>query len=298
VDHVIDTSDWWIASFPCMASSVWKGYLTFGLVSFPIRLTAAARPETVHFHMLHAKDESRIKEVWYCADEDKPVKREDIVKGYEYEKGRYVVVQDDELKKVAPPTARTMDILQFVKAAEVDPVFLEKSYYVIPEETVSKPYWLLLKAMSDTKYYAIAKVSMHAREHIVVIRPTGDGMVLHTMYYVNELRKANQATGPANEKFNQKEMDLAKRLIETLASRFKPEEYHDQYRENIEHLIEQKLKGGKITPVKQPKVAPVVNILEALQRSLGQTSKAAKGKTAQSQSAAKKQTRKRARKAA
>ena len=281
-----------------MASSVWKGYLTFGLVSFPIRLTAAARPETVQFHMLHAKDESRIKEVWYCADENRPVKREDIVKGYEYEKGQYVVVQDDELKKIAPPTAKTMDILQFVKAAEVDPVFLEKSYYVIPEETVSKPYWLLLKAMSDTKYYAIAKVSMHAREHIVIIRPTGDGMVLHTMYYVNELRKANQATGRANDKFNQKEMDLAKRLIETLASPFKPEEYHDQYRENIERLIEQKLKGEKITPVKQPKVAPVVNILDALQRSLRQTSKAAKGKTVQSQSTAKKPARKRGRKAA
>src|SRR5262245_51346864 len=121
-----------------MPSSVWKGFLSFGLVSFPVRLLTAARPEAVHFHMLHRKDHSRIREVIYCADEDKPITRDDVVKGYEYAKGEYVVVEEAELKKIAPPTARVMEILQFVRGSEVDPIFLEKSYYVAPDENVSK----------------------------------------------------------------------------------------------------------------------------------------------------------------
>src|SRR5436305_287468 len=162
-----------------MASSVWKGYISFGLVSFPVRLLAAAREETVHFHMLHQKDLSRIKEVWYCAEEDKPVQRDQIVKGYEFEKGQYVVIEDEDLKKAAPPTARVMEILQFVRRNEVDPILFDKSYYVQPDDVVSKPYSLLLRAMGDTKYYAVAKLALHGREHVVIIRPTHDGMVLH-----------------------------------------------------------------------------------------------------------------------
>src|SRR3954453_260963 len=129
-----------------MPATVWKGYLSFGLVSFPIRLYAAARPETVHFHMLHKKDDSRIKEVWYCAEENKPVPRAEIVKGYEYSKGKYVVVEDAELKKIAPPPATAMEILQFGRADEVDPLVFDKSYYVGSEEAPSKPYSLLYKA--------------------------------------------------------------------------------------------------------------------------------------------------------
>ncbi len=255
-----------------MASSVWKGYLSFGLVSFPIRLIAAARPQSVHFHMLHQKELSRIKEVWYCAEEDKPVDRGQIVKGYEYRKGEYVVVQDEELKKMAPPTARVMEILQFVRAAEVDPIYLEKSYYVAPEETVSKPYGLLLAAMAETRYVALAKVAMHNREHIVIIRPSGKTMMLHTMYFTDELHAANRPSVD-NARFSEKEMDLAKKLIDTLASPFKPEQYEDEYRKNVEHLIEQKQKGHKVTATQQPKVAPVVDIFEALKKSLQQTSK-------------------------
>jgi DNA end-binding protein Ku len=262
-----------------MPATVWKGYLSFGLVSFPVRLFAAARPETIHFHMLHKKDLSRIKEVWYCAEENKPIERADIVKGYEYSKGEYVVLEAEELKKIAPPTASSMDILQFVRDDEVDPIFLESSYYLAPEEAASKPYALLLKAMTDTKYYAVAKVTMHGREHIVVIRPTENGMVLHTLYYVNELHKANAKGRVPKSQYTAKEMQLAKSLISSLASPFKPEVYHDQYRENVERLIEQKEKGQKITAVKQPKVAPVVDILAALQQSLKESAKAARKKT-------------------
>jgi DNA end-binding protein Ku len=261
-----------------MPATVWKGYLSFGLVSFPIRLYAAARPEPIHFHMLHKRDHSRIKEVWYCAEENRPLDRDEIVKGYEYEKGKYVVVDDQDLKKVAPPTATAMEILQFVKTGEVDPIYLEKSYYVAPEEAAVKPYGLLFTAMRDTGYEAVAKVAMHAREHIVVIRPADTGLILHTMYFENEINAANKTatSAPKHTKFAAKEIDLARRLIDTLASPFKPQQYEDEYRGNVERLIDQKRKGREVTAVRQPKAAKVVDIFDALKRSLEQKKPARK----------------------
>src|SRR6476620_11267179 len=138
-----------------MPATVWKGYISFGLVSFPVRLLAAARAETVHFHMLHKKDLSRVKEVWYCAEENKPIDRSDIVKGYETSKDKYVVVEDEELKKVAPATETSMDILQFVGSEEVDPILFESSYYVAPEDKTAKPYALFVAALSQAKQHAI-----------------------------------------------------------------------------------------------------------------------------------------------
>jgi len=253
-----------------MPATVWKGYLTFGLVSFPIRLAAAARPETVHFHLLHKKDLSRVREVMYCAKEDKPVERSELVKGYEYDKDRYVVVEPEELEKIAPPTASVMEILQFSKMDEVDPIFLEKSYYVAPEEAVSRPYALLLEAMKETKYDAIAKMAMHGREHIIILRPGENGIVLHTMYFEDELHKEKDMGAPAQTKFEKKEMDLAKKLVETLAAPFQPQQYYDKFKRNVEELIEKKRTGQKITPIRQPKQTPVLDLMAALQQSLAE----------------------------
>lgn len=278
-----------------MAATVWKGYLSFGLVSFPIRLFAAARAETVHFHMLHNKDLSRVREVLYCAEEDKPVDRADIVKGYEYEKNKYVVVEQTELDQVAPPTATAMEILQFVRMEEIDPIYLETSYYVAPEEAVSKPYTLLWEAMKETGYAALAKVAMHHKEHIVILRPTSKGMILHTMYFADELHQANQEFTVKAEKFDRKEFDLAKQLIKSLASPFRPEQYEDEYRANVEKLIERKKNGKKVIPIRQPKAAPVGDLMKALQQSLAQmksaTATAGPGTTGK-QPGAKKATRK------
>jgi len=261
-----------------MPATVWKGYLSFGLVSFPVRLFSAARAEGVHFHMLHKKDLSRVKEVWYCADENKPIERSDIVKGYEAGKGdSYVVVDDDELKTIAPPTASTMDILQFVRAGEVDPIYFESSYYVAPEEKLSKPYGLFLAALTQTKQDAIAKLAMHNREHVVLIRPADDGLVLHTLFYADELHAGNKAKAP-KAKFSAGELDMAKSLVKQLSAPFKPNEFHDTYRENVERLIEQKQKGQKITTVKQPKKAPVIDLMEALKQSLKTTASRRVGK--------------------
>jgi DNA end-binding protein Ku len=258
-----------------MPATVWKGFISFGLVSFPVRLFSAARAEAVHFHMLHRKDMSRVKEVWYCAEENKPIERADIVKGYETSKNQYVVVEDEELKKIAPPTATTMDILQFVGSDEVDPIFFESSYYVAAEDKTTKPYVLFMAALSDTRQDAIAKIAMHNREHVVVIRPSGGGLILHTLYYPDELHKTNKSETP-KAKYSAKELELAKSLVNHLTAPFKPNEFHDTYRENVERLIRQKQKGQKITTVTQPRKAPVIDLMEALKRSLESGSKRAK----------------------
>src|SRR5258708_30603364 len=170
--------------------------------------------------MLHQKDLSRVKEVWYCAEEDKPIERSDIAKGYEVGTGEYVVVEDEELKKIAPPTATTMDVVQFVRSDEVDPIFFEHSYYVAPGDEVSKPYVLFSKALKETRHSAIAKVSMHGREHVVLIRSAEGGMVLHTLFYPDELHAANMQSPPARKNSTGKELDLAKSLIHQLAAPF------------------------------------------------------------------------------
>ncbi len=250
-----------------MPASVWKGYISFGLVSFPVQLFSAARADTVRFHLLHAKDQSRLKQVWYCAEEEKPVDRSEIVKGYATGKDEYVVVEDADLKKVAPPTATSMDILQFVASDEVDPIYFERSYYVASGEKTGKPYGLFLAALTETKQHAIAKLAMHNREHVVLMRPAGNGIILHTLYYPDELNESNKSEAPA-AKYSAKELQLAKTLVGQLAAPFEPDEFEDTYRENVERLIEQKKSGRKLTIVKQPRKAPVVDLMEALKRSL------------------------------
>jgi DNA end-binding protein Ku len=260
-----------------MPAIVWKGYLSFGLVSFPVRLFVAARPQTVHFHMLHKKDLSRVKEVWYCAAENKPIDRSEIVKGYETSKDDYVVVDDEELKKIAPPTASTMEILQFVKRNEVDPILFETSYYLAPDEKISKPYALFLAALADTKSDAIAKLTMHNREHTALIRPAEGGLVLHTLYYAEELNEANKPKAPKT-KFVAKEMDLAKSLVAHMSAPFNLAAFHDSYRQNVERLIQDKKKGRKITTANQPRKAPVIDLMEALKNSLKSPSPAVSGR--------------------
>jgi DNA end-binding protein Ku len=260
-----------------MAATVWKGFISFGLVSFPVRLFSAARAEAVHFHMLHKKDQSRVKEVWYCAEENKPIERSEIEKGYEVSKGEYVAVEDDELKKIAPPTATTMEILQFVGKDEVDPMYFESSYYVAAEDRTAKPYVLFMAALTDTGQNAIAKIAMHNREHVVLIRPSNGTLVLHTLFYPDELHKANRSEAP-KAKYTSKELELAKSLVNQLTAPFKPREFTDTYRENVVRLIEQKRKGHRITTVKQPRKAPVVDLMEALKRSLKSSSAAVSAK--------------------
>jgi DNA end-binding protein Ku len=250
-----------------MAAAVWKGQISFGLVSFPVTLHAAARAEAVHFHLVHKKDQSRVREVFYCVEEDKPVERSELEKGFEVSKGKYVTVEEEELKKIAPVTASTMDVVQFVDGGDVDPIYFESSYYVAADEKAGKAYALFVAALKETEQSAIAKIAMHNREHVVLMRPSGQGLVLHTLYYPDELHKGNRSAAPS-VKYSAKELDLAKSLVAHLKAPFKPQEFKDTYRENVEHLIAQKQKGHKVVAVKQPRQAPVIDLMEALRKSL------------------------------
>lgn len=262
-----------------MAASVWTGHLTFGLVSFPVRLFSAARSETVSFNLLHKEDHSRIKQVTFCQVEDKPVPRTDLVKGYEYEKGQYVVVEDEDIKKVAPKTAKVMEILEFVKADQVDPIYLESSYYVAPDEGGEKPYALLFQALQKSEYYAVAKVAMHNREHIIILRPGSKGILSHTMYYQDEIRQVEEFRTDTSL-VKDKELEMAQMLISSLEADFEPQKYHDTYRENLQKMIEAKIEGKKVVATPAAHVAPVIDIMEALKRSLAEKKKPAMAATA------------------
>ena len=257
-----------------MASTVWKGHLSFGLVSFPVKLYSAARGESIHFNQLHKTDGSRVRQVLYCAKEDKPISRDEIVKGYEYEKDRYVVIEDADIKKVAPPTAKVMEILEFVKAAEVDPIYFETSYYMAPEEAGEKPYALLFDALKKTGYLGIAKLAMHNREHIVVLRPGDKGVMLHTMYYSHEIRAVDEFRTDLSL-VKDKELTLAISLIEALVAEFEPQKYTDSYRDNILQMVEAKKHGDVIVELPTPHRGKVVDILDALKASLAAVKKPA-----------------------
>jgi DNA end-binding protein Ku len=250
-----------------MASTVWKGHLTFGLVSFPVKLFTAARSESISFNQLHKDDHSRIKQMIYCQAEDKPIPRSEIVKGFEYEKDKYVVIEDEEIKKMAPSTAKVMEILEFVKSSEVDPLYYESSFYIAPDNAGEKPYALLYDTLKRTGYVGVAKIAMHNREHIVIFRPGNFGLLMHTMYYTNEVRKVEEFRTDTSL-VKDTEVKLAEMLVESLAAPFEPDKYTDSYRDNLQALIDAKVKGKEVVvpPPREP--AKIVDIMEALKQSL------------------------------
>lgn len=256
-----------------MPASVWTGYLTFGLISMPVRLFSGARGSRISFHMLHRDDNARIKQQLVCSEEEKVVGRDEIVKGYEYRKGEYVIIEPEEIKKIEPKTAKAMEILEFVRADQVDPVYFESSYYLMPEEAGKRPYALLSKALEETEYFAIAKLTMHNREYTVILRPDQGGLMLHTMYYENEVRRVENF-GKSDVALKEAEVKVAHQLIEALAADFEPEKYYDTFEENLKKMIQARLEGKEVEAVEKPrKPAPVVDLMEALRQSLAQTGK-------------------------
>jgi DNA end-binding protein Ku len=256
-----------------MASSVWSGYLTFGLISMPVRLFSGARGNHISFNMLHRTDNVRIKQQLWCPHDERVVERSEIVKGYEYRKGEYVILEPEEIKKIEPKTAKAMEILEFVKADDVDPIYFESSYFVTPEEAGRRPYALLCKALEESKYVAIAKLTMHNREYTVFLRPYKGGMMLHTMYYKEEVRDLENFGRPDVE-LKDAEVKVAHQLIEALAGDWEPEKYHDTFEENLKTLIKARLEGEEVTPVEKPKkLAPVVDLMAALKESLANVPK-------------------------
>jgi len=249
-----------------MASTVWKGFVTFGLISIPIRLTRAARPERVKLRRLNRRKM-----------EPEHRTEEDTVKGYEYSKGEFVKVEKEELKTIEPKTTTEMAIQECVSLDEIDPVYFETSYYMAPEEAGGKAYGLLYRSLQEMKLVALAQFAMHSREHVVVLRPGKKGLLAHTMYYPAEVR-ADQEFKADTRAVSEKELQLAKTLVRSLEAPFHPEKYHDTYREKLEAILADKAKGKRVkvdAGEPRPKPAKVVDIADALRQSLANLKKPA-----------------------
>lgn len=253
-----------------MASTIWKGYVTFGLISIPVRIFAAARSERVSFHQVHEVCHSRIKQQLYCPTCERVVERSELTKGYEPEKNTLILVEDEELQKIAPSSKETMDILEFVKLAEIDPLYFDASYYVLPEDAGRRAYQLLVETMEKSGYAAMAKLAMYQREYTVAIRPRKNGLTLHTIYYADEVREVPGYGATTDIEVKPQEVKLAEQLVESLAAHFDPEKYHDEYRTRVLQLIEAKSEGKTVQATPGKKLAPVIDLMAALQRSLEQ----------------------------
>jgi DNA end-binding protein Ku len=258
-----------------MPRAMWKGAISFGLVSIPVGLFPATEEKSLRFNQLHDKDHGRIKYQRICAKCGEEVSFEHIVKGYEYEKDKYVVMEDEDFDAVPVESSRAIDILQFVDIDEIDPLYYQKSYYLVPEETGVKAYTLLRKAMQADGRVAIAKVAFRDKEHLAALRFKDDVFVLETMYWPDEIRAAEFDTLAKDVSVRQQEVQMAKSLIDNLTGEFKPDEYRDEYREALLGIVEKKVAGEEIEVMPEAEPTRVVDLMEALKASVEATKKKA-----------------------
>ena len=261
-----------------MATTVWKGYIAFGLVSIPIRLLAAVREERVGFHQIHEVCNSRIRQQLFCPTCDRVVERSEIAKGYEVSKDNYVLIEDAEVKKIAPPSSETMEIRQFVKLADIDPMYFDSSFYVVPEEAGRRAYQLLLTAMQQLEYVALAQVTMHQREYAVALRQHKNGLMLHTLFYSNEVRDVPEYGAQSGVEVKKQELEMAEKLIQALAHPFEADKLEDEYQKKLLELVEAKGAGRTIKGVPRKQIAAVGDLMAALQKSLSAKTPAAVAK--------------------
>lgn len=253
-----------------MPRPTWKGAISFGLVNVPILLYTAARSEDVRFNQLHASDMSRIKMRRFCDAEDVEVPGGEIVKGYELGPDQYVVVTQDELEALAPTVTRGIEIEEFVSLDQIDPVYFENSYYLVPDKGGAKPYALLLKAMREANRVALGRVVMRQKQYLVALRPAGDALAMATLYYADEVVAQDDLDGlPGEVDFSDRELAMAAQLIEALAADFDPTKYRDEYREKLLELIDQKA-AGEVVATPEPEEAParVIDLMAALEASI------------------------------
>jgi len=279
-----------------MARSIWRGAISFGLVNVPVKLYSAVSKKTVRFNQLHEKDNSRINLKRFCAEEDVEVQFDEIVKGYEISPGRYVVITPEELDALDPAKTRTIDIEDFVDLDEIDPLFYEHPYYLAPDTGAEKPYKLLLEALKETNKVAIARVVIRSKEYLTAIRAAGDVLTLETMLFADELIDPDSIDElpDAEVRATEREVDMARQLIDSLATDFDPSKYHDTYRERVLELIERKAQGEEVTVPAAPETpTEVPDLMAALEASLaaaksnGRSEKAPAKKKAAAKPAAK-----------
>jgi DNA end-binding protein Ku len=269
-----------------MAKTIWKGAISFGLVTIPIRMYTATEEKSFKFNQLHEKDGGRIKYKRACSVCGEEVTWDEITKGYEYEKDHYVVLSEDEIER-GVHSSRTIDILKFVPADEIDAIYWKNPYYLVPEQTGAKAYALLRKALADDDYVAIAKVAFRDKEHLATLRLRGDTFVLETMYWPDEIRPAEFDEVKIDDEVRPQELKMARSLIENMTDHFDPDEFHDDYREKLEEVVQAKIEGKEIAVVEETGTATVVDLMEALKASVEQTSGKPEKPAAKKKSAAK-----------
>lgn len=251
--------------------SIGSGTISFGLVSIPVKLYPAASSQSVSFNLLHAKCGNRIRQQRFCPVCNEVVEREGLVRGYEFAKDQYVRISEEELEALEGEASQAIEISEFVPLAQVDPVFFEKSYYLGPDKGGEKPYRLLAEAMTQAGKVALAKFVLRGRENLVLVRSAQDGLMLHTMYFADEVRNFGEISKGESAKITGAETSLAIRLIEELSNeQFNPEQYTDEYRQRVMEVVNTKAQGKEIT-IAEPQVqrAQVIDLMEALKESLG-----------------------------
>jgi DNA end-binding protein Ku len=252
---------------------MWKGAISFGLVTIPVSVYPATEEKTLRFNQLHDEDGGRIRYKRVCEKDGEEVSFEHIVKGYEVEKDHYVVLTDEEFEAVPVASSRAIDIVQFVDMDEIDPVLYKKSYYLIPEPTGAKAYALLREAMKEDDRVGIAKVSFRDKEHIAALRFKEDAFVLETMFWPDEIRQAEFGEADVDVDVRSTELEMARQLIDSLTAAWNPEEYADAYREALLQIVEAKLNGQEIEVVEPEPTAKVVDLMEALKASVAAAKK-------------------------
>jgi len=262
-----------------VARALWKGSISFGLVNIPIELHTAVRNHRPKFRMLHAKDKSPVKFERVCIRDGHPVAWEDLVKGYEFQKGRFVVMTKEDFQAAALEKTRTIDIIDFVKADAIDDRFFETPYYLTPSKGGERAYALLREAIRDSGRIGIAKFILRDAQHLCAVEVIQDAIVLTVMRFADELVDTAGFEFPSSEHVRKAELDMAKALVNSLAADWDPAKYTDQYRENLLRIIQSKAKGKEaaLEPAQEPRQAEVVDLMERLRRSLAQSGGAKRG---------------------
>lgn len=254
--------------------AIWKGAISFGLVHIPIALYPATKTEELKFRLLRSRDHSPVNYKRIAEVDGKEVPWDQVVKGYEYEKGRFVVFKDEDFRRVDIEATQTVDIIHFVPLDEVNPIFFHKPYYMEPQKGGDKAYILLRDALQNSGTIAIAKVVIKTRQHLAAVKPQNKGLMLELMHFADELRDVNEFKLPAEQKAGKKELQMATALIESMSAKWKPEEYVDEYRVALEKAIEEKIeKGDKALPKapRRPPPSNVIDLVSVLKKSLAET---------------------------
>jgi DNA end-binding protein Ku len=254
-----------------MSRSIWNGAISFGLVTIPVRLHGAIEEKDISFNQLHAEDNGRIRYKRVCEVCGKEVSQDEIIKGYQYEKDTYVVFSKDDVQRIPPDSSRAIDIVAFVDLEQIDPIYFQRPYYLVPEKTGIKAYRLLEKALTEAGKVGIAKISLRDKEHLATLRVRDGVFILETMHWPDEIREVEfEELGKAPE-IRKQELEMARNLINNLSADFEPQEFKDEYRVRLEEAIQSKIEGEEIAvpPAKEP--TKVVDLMEALKASVEAT---------------------------